>query len=212
MTAADYLPDGPSPTWSELATAAKSCRGCGIWERATQAVFGEGAVPALVMLVGEEPGDVEDRVGKPFVGPAGKLLDRALSEAGIDRDTTYVTNAVKHFKWEARGKRRIHKPPTQYEIRACKPWLQAELLTVRPRLVVALGATAARSLLDAPVKITEARGRILSSSYNIPIAVTVHPSSILRSRDDEARHAALEQFIADLRAAASEVLLTTRPA
>ena len=141
-----------------------------------------------------------------FVGPAGKLLDRALGEAGIDREKTYVTNAVKHFKWEARGKRRIHKAPSQYEIGACKPWLDAELLTVRPQLVFALGATAARSLLDAPIKITEARGTVGCGAYDIPVAITVHPSSILRSRDDKTRHTALAQFIDDLRVGASQVL------
>jgi DNA polymerase len=158
------------------------------------------------MLVGEQPGDVEDRTGRPFVGPAGNLLDRALAEAGIDREKTYVANAVKHFKWEARGKRRIHKPPSQYEIGTCKPWLQAELLTVRPRLVFAMGATAARSLLDSPIKITEVRGTILRGSNDIPVALTVHPSSILRSRDDESRHAALAKFIEDLRVGVSQVL------
>ena len=207
MTAADFLPNDPSSDLDELAAAAAACRGCDLWKNATQTVFGEGAQRARVMLVGEQPGDYEDRKGEPFVGPAGRLLDDALREAGIDRSETYVTNAVKHFKWVARGKRRIHKTPNQYEIGACRPWLQAELPVVRPRLVVAMGSTAARSVLGHPVKVTEIRGQVISEEGLPDVGVTVHPSSILRSRDEEGRRVAYCEFVRDLRAMAQQVAL-----
>lgn len=206
MTALDYLPADPSPTLTELAHAARLCHGCDLWEHATQTVFGGGAAKAKVMLVGEQPGDVEDMEGKPFVGPAGRLLDRALVEAGIDRNEVYVTNAVKHFKWEARGKRRIHKPPNKYEIGACRPWLEAEMAVVDPELVIAMGATAARSMLGKDIRIMQERGRVIRQDSAVPVAITVHPSSILRSRDEEERHRALAEFVDDLRAAAQQAL------
>ncbi len=204
MTAADYLPSTPRPSLQELSTAAHGCQGCDLYKHATQTVFGEGATRAEVMLVGEQPGDREDLEGEPFVGPAGRLLDQALERAGIDRDRAYVTNAVKHFKWEARGKRRIHRPPNKYEIGACKPWLQAELLAVEPKLVIAMGGTAARALLERDVKIMTERGQVVRNGHRPPVAITVHPSSILRSRDDEERRVAMEAFVEDLRHALSE--------
>lgn len=158
-----------------------------------------------MMLVGEQPGDVEDRTGRPFIGPAGKLLDRALSEAGIARRTVYVTNAVKHFRWEPRGKRRIHKKPNTRQIQACHPWLEEELRVVRPSMVVALGATAARSLLGASFRLTQHRGEIFTTDELPPVTATVHPSSILRARDDEERHEQLAGLVADLRTAARAV-------
>ena len=158
-----------------------------------------------MMLVGEQPGDVEDRTGRPFVGPAGKLLDRALDAAGVDRRTTYVTNAVKHFRWEARGKRRIHKKPNARQIQACHPWLEEELRVVRPRIVVALGATAAQSLLGPRFRLTQHRGEILTPDDLPPVTATVHPSSILRTRDGDERHEQFDAFVADLRVAARAI-------
>ena len=198
VSAEEFLPKGPHPGLEVLAESAAHCRGCDLWESATQTVFGAGAARAKVVLVGEQPGDSEDRSGKPFVGPAGSLLDDALEEAGIDRAETYVTNAVKHFKWEPRGKRRIHKTPNQYEITACRPWLQAELLALSPDLVVAMGSTAARAVLGRPVKILQVRGTVIDDARP-PVGLTVHPSSILRSRDSESRRIAFEEFVRDLR-------------
>jgi DNA polymerase len=180
----------------------QGCRGCPLYANATQAVFGEGAAHAEVMLVGEQPGDQEDLAGRPFVGPAGRVLDEGLEQAGIDRSRTFVTNAVKHFKWQGRGKRRIHQKPTWSESVACRPWLEAELAVVRPRIVVALGATAAQSLLGKDFRVTRQRGQVLDSPLADHVVATVHPSSILRQRDDDARRAELAAFVADLRVVA----------
>ena len=184
----------------ELAAAANACRACPIGEKATQVVFGEGPMHADVLFVGEQPGDQEDKSGHPFVGPAGKVFDRALDEAGIDRARTYVTNAVKHFKWEPRGKRRIHAKPIASEIRACKPWLEAEIDRVKPRAVCMLGATAAQSLLGSAFRVTEHRGERIESDLAPIVMATVHPSSILRARDEEERGRAMERLVADLKA------------
>jgi DNA polymerase len=200
MTAAEYVPERLSlPTLRE---AVQGCRGCPLYADATQAVFGEGAAHAEVMLVGEQPGDKEDLAGRPFVGPAGRLLDEALAEAGIDRSHAYVTNAVKHFKWQGRGKRRIHQKPTWSESVACRPWLEAELAAVRPRVVVALGATAAQSLLGKDFRVTKQRGEAVDSPLAEHVVATVHPSSILRQRDEEARRVELAAFVDDLRVVA----------
>jgi DNA polymerase len=183
-----------------LEKAAETCTGCSLYARATQTVFGEGPARADVMLIGEQPGDQEDRQGHPFVGPAGKLLDRALAEAGIDRRRVYVTNAVKHFKWLPRGKRRMHSKPSALEVKACGPWLAAELRAVKPAIVVCLGATAAQALLGRAFRVTAQRGRVLRAPLAERVVATVHPSSILRARDDASRHAELARFIADLKA------------
>jgi DNA polymerase len=186
-----------------LRRAAADCRGCELWERGTQTVFGEGPSSARILLVGEQPGDEEDRQGRPFVGPAGRLLDRALLEAGIDRDDAYVTNAVKHFRWEGqRGKKRIHRKPGLAHVRACEPWLRAELRVVRPEVVVLMGATAARSLLGPAFRVTEHRGRFVETELEAIVTATVHPSSILRARDDVLRRSETEAFVRDLRVAA----------
>jgi DNA polymerase len=200
MTAAEYVPERLSlPTLRE---AVQDCRGCALYANATQAVFGEGSAHAEVMLVGEQPGDKEDLAGRPFVGPAGRLLDEALDEAGVDRSRAYVTNAVKHFKWQGRGKRRIHQKPTWSESVACRPWLEAELAAVRPRVVVALGATAAQSLLGKDFRVTRQRGEPIGSPHAEHVVATVHPSSILRQRDAGARRAELAAFVDDLRVVA----------
>jgi uracil-DNA glycosylase len=201
MSAADYLPS--RPTLPKLREAASGCRGCHLWERGTQTVFGEGSPSAEVMLVGEQPGDQEDREGRPFVGPAGRLLDRALEEAGIDRSRAYVTNAVKHFKWEARGKRRIHAKPNWTELAACRPWLDAELAVVKPRILVCLGATAAQALLGKPFRVTQHRGEWVESDLAECVTATIHPSAILRQRDEESRHAEFASFVADLKLVAA---------
>ena len=195
-TAADLIP--PRPTLSALREAAARCRACDLWKCGTQTVFGDGRADARVMMLGEQPGNDEDLAGRPFVGPAGKLLDRALERAGIDRRTVYVTNVVKHFKWEPRGKRRIHAKPNVGEIRACIPWLEAELAVVKPDVVVALGATAAQALLGKSFRVTQQRGDVLTSPMAGRVVATVHPSSILRAPDDETRHAEMERFVADL--------------
>jgi uracil-DNA glycosylase family protein len=200
-TAAVYVPE--RPTLPKLRSAAEECRACPLWQTGTQVVFGEGAARAEVLFVGEQPGDQEDKAGKPFVGPAGRLLDEALELAGIDRSTTYVTNAVKHFKWTARGKRRIHAKPTWSEIAACNPWLQAELAVVKPKVVVCLGATAAQALLGKQFRVTKERGTWVESELAEHVTATVHPSSILRQRTDEDRHAEMEKFVADLRLVAT---------
>jgi uracil-DNA glycosylase len=198
-TAEGWVP--ASTSLRELARAAGGCRGCDLWEDATHVVFGEGAKHAEVMLVGEQPGDREDLEGRPFVGPAGRLLDDALARAGIDRDRAYVTNAVKHFKWRPRGTRRIHDKPSWSQTLACRPWLLAELAAVQPRALVLMGATAAQALLGRDVRVTRDRGRVDSSLHGETVVVTIHPSSILRG-DPEERETALELFVADLRLAA----------
>lgn len=184
----------------DVRTAAHDCRACPLWANATQTVFGEGPEHARIMLVGEQPGDQEDRQGHPFVGPAGQLLDRALEDAGIDRDRVYVTNAVKHFKWEPRGKRRLHKKPGEAEIAACHQWLERELELVAPQLVVAMGATAARALLGRATPIEVNRGRVMPFAAGMQILITVHPSYLLRV-PDEAREASYARFVQDLRQA-----------
>ncbi|MDB6059717.1 MAG: putative uracil-DNA glycosylase, partial [Verrucomicrobiales bacterium] len=184
--------------WSALRDAAASCRGCPLWKNASCTVFGEGPREARVMFVGEQPGDQEDRTGKPFVGPAGQVLDRALAQLGIDRSTAYVTNAVKHFKFEPRGKRRIHKTASPREIAACRPWLEAEMELIKPDLVVAMGATATRALFNAPLKVTEHRGTILQSALNRQTLITVHPSSLLRLPEGVDPEAEFARFVSDL--------------
>lgn len=186
----------------DLREAAASCKACDLWENATQTVFGEGAEHSRLMLVGEQPGDQEDLQGKPFVGPAGKLLERALDEAGIDRRLVYVTNAVKHFRWTRRGKRRLHEKPNAGQVRACRPWLEAEIEVVRPHLIVLLGATAAQSVMGPAFRVSKQRGEVLPSPLGVPVLATVHPSSILRATDDESREVAMSSFIADLKVAA----------
>jgi uracil-DNA glycosylase len=191
------------PTLASLRAAAQDCRACDLWERGTQTVFGEGARHARVMFVGEQPGDKEDREGRPFVGPAGALLDKALAEAGIDRTETYVTNAVKHFKWEARGKRRIHKKPNALEVAACRPWLDAEIALIKPQVVVCLGATAAQALLGRSFRVTQQRGHLLPFSAEFHVLATVHPSSILRAVDDASRREQFDLLVKDLRVVAN---------
>jgi uracil-DNA glycosylase family protein len=191
-----------APTLTSLRKEAARCRACPLWENATQTVFGEGPAKAELLFVGEVPGDVEDREGRPFVGPAGRVFDEALAEAGIDRRKVYVTNAVKHFKWEARGKRRIHQKPNAAETAACRPWLDAELEVVSPRVLVALGATAAQALLGRDFRVTKQRGVPVESDLAPNVLATVHPSSILRAPDEAAREEAYDAFVADLRAAA----------
>jgi uracil-DNA glycosylase len=192
-------------SWSELREAARDCTACHLYRRATQTVFGEGPKHAPIMLVGEQPGDYEDVAGKPFVGPAGKIMDRALEEAGIDREHVYVTNAVKHFKWEPRGKRRIHKKPNAREIAACRPWLEAEIHLVKPRLVVCLGATAAQTVFGPSFRVTRERGKVLSSKLAPKVLATVHPSSLLRQPDEDSREREYAHFVSDLRAALEAV-------
>jgi uracil-DNA glycosylase family protein len=197
--------EAPSDTKRKLDAIRRDairCRDCELWQCGTQTVFGEGAPDADVMFVGEQPGDREDRAGHPFVGPAGQLLDRALDEAGIDRSKTYVTNAVKHFRWEARGKRRIHKKPSGRHIKACHPWLEEEIATVRPKLIVALGATAAQALLGSDFRVTKHRGEVIRRDGLPPVTATVHPSSILRA-DDDSREQEFDRFVGDLRTTVS---------
>src|SRR5713101_1279465 len=184
---------------AELRDVACECKACHLYKRATQTVFGEGPKDAAIMLVGEQPGDYEDQEGKPFVGPAGKIMDQALEEAGIDRKEVYVTNAVKHFKWEPRGKRRIHKKPNSREIAACHPWLEAEIALVKPKVIVCLGATAAQALLGPKFRVSTQRGEFIESTLASYIVATVHPSSILRAPDDETRHDEKRKFIDDLK-------------
>ena len=186
-------------TLERLKAAARDCQACDLWKNATQTVFGEGKPDAKIMLIGEVPGNQEDIEGKPFVGPAGKLLDAALEEAGIDRTKVYVTNAVKHFKWEPQGKRRIHQKPNAAEIAACRPWLDAEIAVVRPRIIVCLGATAAQALLGRDFRVTQHRGEFLKSELAPVVMATVHPSAILRIPDEEAKREELKHFIADLK-------------
>jgi DNA polymerase len=193
----------PRPTLPRLREAAAGCRACPLWENATQTVFGAGTARAVAMFVGEQPGDREDREGAPFVGPAGRVLDEALELAGIDRRAAYVTNAVKHFKWEPRGKRRIHAKPSWSELAACRPWLEAELGAVRPRVLVCLGATAAQSLLGRQFRVTKQRGEWVESDLAEHVTATIHPSAILRQRDDESRQAEMATFVEDLKLVAS---------
>jgi DNA polymerase len=199
-TAEPLVPD--RPTLPKLRAAAAGCKACPLWQTGTQTVFGEGAQAASLMLVGEQPGDREDREGRPFVGPAGRLLDEALEEAGIDRRLVYLTNVVKHFKWTARGKRRIHQKPTWSEIAACRPWLDAELAVVQPRVLLCLGATAAQALLGRDFRVTQRRGELVETPLAPYALATVHPSSILRGEPSE-RQSALAALVDDLRVAAA---------
>lgn len=197
-TAEAFLPG--RITLPALKEAAESCRGCPLYKTGTQTVFGEGLVSASVMFVGEQPGDQEDRAGKPFVGPSGRILDQALQEVGIDRSEVYVTNAVKHFKWEARGKRRIHSKPNAREMMACKPWLMAELQVVKPTMIVCLGATAAQDLMGKDFRITKERGKVFKgTAYAAWVMATYHPSAILRMPDDAGREKAMREFVSDLK-------------
>jgi DNA polymerase len=200
-SAEPFLPSGERslPTLRE---AAQSCRGCDLYLHATQTVFGEGDAAARVVFVGEQPGDVEDREGRPFVGPAGRVFDRALAAAGLSREAAYVTNAVKHFKFEERGKARLHKRPAAGEVKACRPWLEAELATIRPLAVVLLGATAAQALFGKSFRVTRERGVPLASNLAPLVLATAHPSSILRAPDEVARRAAFEALVSDLRTVA----------
>jgi uracil-DNA glycosylase family protein len=202
-TAAELIP--PQPTLRTLQASAAGCRACDLWKRGTQTVFGEGSEHARVIFVGEQPGDKEDLAGKPFVGPAGLLLDKALAAAGIARDEIYVTNIVKHFKWEPRGKRRIHKKPNAMEIAACRPWFEAEIAVTQPRVVVLLGATAAQAVLGKDFKVTQHRGELIPSTLAPYVMATVHPSSILRAPDDDARHAEMARFIDDMKRIAAVI-------
>ena len=194
----------PAPATNNLretTAAAKRCTACPLYKNATQTVFGEGPKTARMMLVGEQPGDAEDVKGRPFVGPAGKLLDRALEEAGIERDDVYVTNAVKHFKWEPRGKRRIHKKPSSRDIAACRPWLEAELRIVKPDVLVCLGSTAAQTVFGPQFRVTKQRGEVMASDFAQRTVATVHPSSLLRAPDEESRQREYIKFVDDLRVA-----------
>ncbi len=195
-TARDLIPPGAS--LEQLRSIAAGCQACDLYRNATQTVFGDGAVGAAVMLVGEQPGDREDLDGEPFVGPAGAVLDRGLKQAGIDREQAYVTNVVKHFKWRPAGKRRLHQKPNAEEIAACRPWLDTEIDLVRPSVVVCLGATAAQALLGSAFRVSRQRGQFVSWNREPRIMATVHPSSILRAPDEEARQREMEKFVADL--------------
>ena len=186
-----------------LREEAAGCRRCPLWKDATQTVFGEGPAHAAVVFVGEQPGDQEDKAGRPFVGPAGRVFDEALAEAGIDRASAYVTNAVKHFKWEARGKRRIHAKPSWSEVAACRPWLDGELAEIEPRVLVCLGATAAQALLGRDFRVTKQRGTWVDSDIADFVTATIHPSAILRERHEDARHAEMARFVSDLRLVAA---------
>jgi DNA polymerase len=199
-TAADLIPADAS--LDQLRKIAASCKACHLWKLGTQTVFGEGPSRAKIMFVGEQPGDYEDRAGRPFVGPAGRILDQALEELGIDRSKVYVTNVVKHFKWVARGKRRIHEKPRAPEIIACKPWLQSEIARIKPRVIVCLGATAAKALLGNSFSVNRQRGERVESELAPNVVATVHPSSLLRITDEKERHAAIKRFIADIKIAA----------
>ena len=200
-SAAPFVPS--HPTLRKLKIAAAGCTGCPLWKIGTQTVFGDGPPGAKILLVGEQPGNDEDLRGKPFVGPAGKLLNRCLEEAGIDREQVYVTNAVKHFKWEPQGKRRLHKKPSAREIAACRPWLETEIAVLQPKLIVALGATAAQSLLGKDFRVTQQRGQLIPSPLAPNVLATVHPSSLLRAPDEETRRAERSRFVQDLRMVAA---------
>jgi uracil-DNA glycosylase len=207
-SAADFLP--PRLNLSALREAAAHCRGCDLYKNATQTVFGEGPKRAHLILLGEVPGDEEDKQGKPFVGPAGRLLDESLEQAGIPRDDVYVTNAVKHFRWEPRGKRRLHKKPTARQIEACKPWLHAEILVVKPEVIVCMGATAAQTMLGRDFRLTKHRGEFFRSEETSWITATYHPSAILRAPEKTDRDRMREEFIEDLHHA-GEHMTTTAP-
>jgi DNA polymerase len=196
-SAEDLIP--AKPTLTSLREAAADCKACDLWKLGTQTVFGEGPRRSRILFVGEQPGNEEDHRGEPFVGPAGKLLDEALAEAGIDRSRVYVTNVVKHFKWEPRGKRRIHKKPNAQEVKACRPWLHAEIAVIKPKVIVALGATAARALLGSNFRVTKERGKFLDFTLAPYLMATVHPSSILRAPDDETRRLERRKFVSDLK-------------
>lgn len=208
-SAAPFLP--ARRTLANLQNASTKCRGCDLWKNATQTVFGEGPSPARVMFIGEQPGDQEDKQGHPFVGPAGRLLDEALQEAGIDRSDVYVTNVVKHFKWEAaqRGKRRIHKKPRHSEIEACRPWLDAELALVRPEVLVCLGASAAQALLGKDFRVTRDRGTLVASDLSPHVMATIHPSSILRAPYSREREQQRKEFVRDLKKVADLLIKKT---
>jgi DNA polymerase len=195
-TAAPLIPQRAS--LQTLRTIAAGCKACDLWARGTQTVFGEGPVRAAVVMVGEQPGNEEDLAGHPFVGPAGKLLDRALAAAGIDRGAVYVTNAVKHFKWQPRGKRRLHEKPRDDDVEACLPWLEAEIAAVAPAIIVALGATAAQAMLGKSFRVTKQRGEVFPQPDGPPILATIHPSAVLRAPDSEARERELALLVADL--------------
>ncbi|HEV7551437.1 MAG TPA: UdgX family uracil-DNA binding protein [Candidatus Angelobacter sp.] len=203
LISAAPIPD--NLTLASLRTAAAGCKACHLWKLGTQTVFGEGSANARVMMVGEQPGDKEDLQGRPFVGPAGAVLDKALAAAGIDRKDVYLTNIVKHFKWEPRGKRRIHKKPNALEISACRPWLDAEIKVIRPQVLVLLGATAAQGLLGNQFRVTKQRGQWLKSEIVPLVMATVHPSSILRAPDDESRHEEMRKFVDDLKKVAAQL-------
>ena len=203
QTAAPLIP--ARATLPALRAAAAGCKACNLWTLGTQTVFGEGGGNARVMLVGEQPGDKEDIQGRPFVGPAGGVLDKALAAAEIDRKDVYVTNIVKHFKWEPRGKRRLHKKPNALEISACRPWLEAEINVIKPQVVVLLGATAAQGILGRTFRVTQHRGEWLSSEIAPNVMATVHPSSILRAPDDDSRHEEMRKFVADLKKVAERL-------
>ncbi len=208
QTAAPLIPS--RPTLQKLKIAAAGCTACPLWKSGTQTVFGEGLLKAKVVFVGEQPGNDEDLAGKPFVGPAGKFLDKVLEEVGIDRDEVYVTNVVKHFKWEPKGKRRIHKKPNAREIAACRPWLDAEIDLLKPEVIVCLGATAAQSLLGKDFRVSQQRGQLIQSKLAPYVLATVHPSSILRAPDDEARRIARAQFVEDLKKVAKIIQSSTK--
>jgi DNA polymerase len=207
-TAAPLIP--PDPTLQKLKESAARCRACPLWEKGTQTVFGAGAPDAEVVFVGEQPGFDEDLAGKPFVGPAGKVLDKALSAARIPRDEVYVTNAVKHFKWEPKGNQHIHKKPNAGEVTACRPWLDAELQVLKPIVLVCLGATAAQALLGKEFRVSQQRGQLIRSPLAPYVVATVHPSSILRAPDDESRHREMRLFIADLKKIATIIRSTKK--
>jgi DNA polymerase len=203
-SAAEFLPANPLDV-DALRKAASACQGCPLYCNATQTVFGEGPTDAAVMFVGEQPGDREDRAGKPFVGPSGQLLDEAMEQAGIPRERVYVTNAVKHFKFEPRGPRRIHSKPGAREVNACRPWLEAEIAAVKPKMIVCLGATAAQSLMGKQFRVTQQRGEVLENPWAPALLATVHPSSLLRIPDDEQRERAFAEFVDDLRKVARHI-------
>jgi DNA polymerase len=208
-TASNYIPE--KATLRVLRQAVQSCRGCDLYRCATQAVFGEGPAKPRIMMVGEQPGNDEDLQGRPFVGPAGKLLNRTLEEAGIQRADVYVTNAVKHFKFEERGKRRLHKKPRASEVRACRPWLEAEAARLRPEIIVCLGATAAQSILGNAFRLTRERGKFVEHPWAPRVTATVHPSAILRAPDEEQRHLAYRAFVADLEQVRRALKIAKRP-
>jgi len=197
LSAAEFLPK--RRTLESLRVAARSCEGCDLYKNATQTVFGEGAKNASIVLIGEQPGDMEDRQGHPFVGPAGRMLDKALAEARIQRDEVYITNAVKHFRWIQRGKRRLHQKPAIRQVTACKPWLQSELEVIHPKVVICLGATAAQSILDRVVPIGQQRGKFFDGTHGEAVFITIHPSSIFRHREKSEREEEYRHFVADMR-------------